>query len=124
MAFCFGGTIIKQAIERVLYTFCKSQRQTVVRWGDTRDSYGANMLRVKIQIAEGGSRSVRSAVNVQLVIAQCGPHVVEIGHCQRRRVETQVSILFQLGAAGAHPFNRPAFAKKTPQFVWITPKAS
>jgi hypothetical protein len=51
------------------------------------------------QILQGDPRTVRGAVEVDLVVSEFPPDLIQIGNDVRRRVLSKVGLLFQVGAA-------------------------
>ena len=75
------------------------------------------MVRMPLQVNLSGGGPVRDAVEVDLLVAQRGPHVVEVVHRPGRRVRPRVGV--QARQAGTQLLGPPAavVARRAPQVV-------
>src|ERR1700735_3383789 len=105
-----GRTSSDQLIDRVLGRLRKCERNSIVRRRDRLQSDGADVISVHPQVHESGERAVRTAENVDLVIAHRLPHVVEVIRGDGRGVQSEVGLFFKFGAASPHLFRDYGFA--------------
>src|SRR5688572_31735242 len=76
------------------------------------------------QVDHRGARAVGAAEQVDLAVAERGPHVVNVVHRDRRGVEREIRFRFELLTALAHVFEREEVAEITLLIAGIDRKST
>ena len=95
-----GAAVGEELIERALGVAREKERQPHVWRRHAVENHRPDVRFMLAQVDERGSRPIRAAVDVDLVVAEECADLVEIVHRDRRRVQTQVGVFAEPFQAG------------------------
>ncbi len=88
-----GVAVGEQLVERALRVARGEHRQPHVHRRDAVEDHRAHVFAVTTEVDQRGARAVRTAVDVDAVVAEMLTHVVEIVHRDVRGVEAHVGVV-------------------------------
>src|SRR5262245_31751319 len=97
----------------MLNPFSKREDNLRINWSNTFENRCADMLRMLPHVHKSRISSVGAAKQVDLFVTKRRACFIEIIHCNSRRIQSQVGILFELSAAVTKVVNIDSFGEVT-----------